>query len=161
MEKQTIKTEKVLNAYRVLSTAKYSKMADEDKIKVWKIARTLKPVADKFEDDSKDAAEKFKPSEDFSERLQKAQDYERILKEENAKGNKADMTKLPMGAAEYGEFVKEFQKYNKLVGEAVKEFADKEVELEFEKLSEDAFGKLMASNEWTMEQAMEIGMLIV
>ena len=111
--------------------------------------------------DSKDAAEKFKPSEDFSERLQKAQDYERILKEENAKGNKADMTKLPMGANEYGDFVKEFQKYNKLVGDAIKEFADKEVELEFEKLTEDAFGKLMASNEWTMEQAMEIGMLIV
>lgn len=161
MEKQTIKTEKVLNAYRVLSTAKYGKMDDGDKIKVWKIARTLKPVADKFEDDSKDAAEKFKPSEDFSERLQKAQDYERILKEENAKGNKADITKLPMGSAEYGDFVKEFQKYNKLVGDAIKEFADKEVELEFEKLSEDAFGKLMASNEWTMEQAMEIGMLIV
>ena len=161
MEKQTIKTEKVLNAYRVLSTTKYGKMDDGDKIKVWKIARTLKPVADKFEDDSKDAAEKFKPSEDFSERLQKAQDYERILKEENAKGNKADMTKLPMGANEYGDFVKEFQKYNKLVGDAIKEFADKEVELEFEKLTEDAFGKLMASNEWTMEQAMEIGMLIV
>lgn len=156
MEKQTIKTEKVLNAYRVLSTAKYGKMDDGDKIKVWKIARTLKPVADKFEDDSKDAAEKFKPSEDFSERLQKAQDYERMVKDGNA-----DMTKLPMGAAEYGEFVKEFQKYNKLVGDAIKEFADKEVELEFEKLTEDAFGKLMASNEWTMEQAMEIGMLIV
>ena len=28
MEKQTIKTEKVLNAYRVLSTAKYGKMDD-------------------------------------------------------------------------------------------------------------------------------------
>lgn len=156
MEKQTIKTEKVLNAYRVLSTAKYGKMDDGDKIKVWKIARTLKPVADKFDDDSKDASEKFKPSEDFAERLQKAMEYERMVKDGNA-----DMTKLPMGAAEYGEFVKEFQKYNKLVGDAIKEFADKEVELEFEKLSEDAFGKLMASNEWTMEQAMGIGMLIV
>lgn len=156
MEKQTIKTEKVLNAYRVLSTAKYGKMDDGDKIKVWKIARTLKPVADKFEDDSKDAAEKFKPGEDFSERLQKAQDYERMVKDGNA-----DMTKLPMGAAEYGEFIKEFQKYNKLVGDAIKEFADKEVELEFEKLSEDAFGKLMASNEWNMNQVIELGTLIV
>lgn len=156
MEKQTIKTEKVLNAYRVLSTAKYGKMDDGDKIKVWKIARTLKPVADKFDDDSKDAAEKFKPSEDFTERLQKAQEYEQKIKDANL-----DASTLPMGAAEYGEFVKEFQKYNKLVGDAIKEFADKEVELEFEKLTEDAFGKLMASNEWTMEQAMEIGMLIV
>ena len=153
--KKTIKTERVLTAFRVLNTAKYTKMSDEDKIKVWKIARTLKPVADKFDDDSKDAAEKFKPSEDFSERLQKAQEFERMR---NAGEN---MTDAPMGAAEYGDFIKEFQKYNKTVGDAVKEFADKEVELEFEKLTEDAFGKLMASNEWTMEQAMEIGMLIV
>jgi hypothetical protein len=155
MEKQTIKTEKVLSAYRVLSTAKYSKMSDEDKIKVWKIARILKPVADKFEDDSKDASEKMKP-EGFDENLRKAQEYERVTKDANA-----DASKLEMGAAEYSEFIKELQKYNKIVGDAIKEFADKEVELEFEKLTEDAFGKLMASNEWTMEQAMEIGMLIV
>lgn len=153
--KKTIKTEKALAAFRVLNTSKYTKMTDDDKIKVWKIARTLKPVAEKFEDDSKDAAEKFKPTEDFAERLQKAQEYER---KRNAG---EDMTDAPMGAAEYGEFVKEFQKYNKTVAEAVKEFAEKEVELEFDVLSEDAFGKLMASNEWTMEQTMEIGALIV
>lgn len=149
MEKLTIKTEKVLNAYRVLSTAKYSKMADEDKIKVWKIARTLKPVAEKFEDDSKDAAEKFKPSDDFDEKLQKAQEYERIAKEPDV-----DASKLPISATEYSEFVKEFQNYNKLVNNAIKEFADKDVEIEFEQLSEDAFGKLMASNEWDMSQVV-------
>ena len=66
-----------------------------------------------------------------------------------------------MGAAEYNEFIKKLQDYNRLVGEAVKEFADKEVEIEFEPLSEESFGKLMASNEWTMEQTVEIGMLIV
>jgi hypothetical protein len=152
MEKQTIKTEKVLNAYRVLSTAKYSKMADEDKIKVWKIARTLKPVADKFDDDSKDAAEKFKPSEDFDEKLQKAQEYERTIR--NTEKDSEER------AVEYGKFVGEFNAYQKLVNDAVKDFANKEVEVEFEKLSEDAFGKLMASNEWTMEQAMVLGDII-
>ena len=155
MEKQTIKTEKVLSAYRVLSTAKYTKMDDADKIKVWKIARALKPVATKFEDDSKDAAEKFKP-EGFDENLRKAQEFERVTKDADA-----DASKLEMGAAEYNEFIKELQKYNKLVGDAIKEYAEKEVEVEFDALSEDAFGKLMASNEWTMEQTLEIGMLIV
>lgn len=155
MEKLTIKTEKVLAAYRVISTAKYSKMDDGDKIKVWKIARILKPVADKFEDDSKDAAEKFKPSEDFDERLANAQEYERMRRDENA-----DMTKAKMGAAEYGKFVGEFNAYKKLMDDAVKEFAEKDVEVEFEKLSEEAFGKLMASNEWTMEQAMVLGDII-
>lgn len=151
-----IKTEKVLGAYRIISGAKYAKLDDADKIKVWKIARALKPVATKFEDDSKDAAEKMKPSDDFAERLQKAQEYERIVKEKDS-----DASKLPMGAAEYGQFIEELQKYNKLVGDAVREFADKEVEIEFEPLSEESFGKLMASNEWTMEQTVEIGMLIV
>lgn len=155
MTKKTIKTEKVLSAFRVLNTAKYTKMTDEDKIKVWKIARAMKPIADKFDDDSKDAAEKFKPTEDFAERLQKAQEFERKQK------SGEDMTDAPMGATEYGEFIKEFQKYNKTVADAIKEFADKEVEVEFDVLTEEAFGKLMASNEWTMEQAMEIGMLIV
>lgn len=155
MTKKTIKTEKVLSAFRVLNTAKYTKMTDEDKIKVWKIARALKPVADKFEDDSKDAAEKFKPTEDFAERLQKAQEFER---KRNAG---EDMTDAPMGAAEYNEFLKEFQKYNKTVADAVKEFADKEVEVEFDVLTEEAFGKLMASNEWEVSQVIEIGQIIL
>ena len=151
-----VKTEKVLVAFNVLNTAKYTKMDDADKIKVWKIARALKPVATKFDEDSKDAAEKLRPSEDFADNLQKAQEFERITKEKNF-----DASKLPMGAAEYSEFIKKLQDYNRLVGEAVKEFADKEVEIEFEPLSEESFGKLMASNEWTMEQTVEIGMLIV
>lgn len=154
--KTKITTEKVLNAYRIISGAKYTKMDDADKIKVWKIARALKPVATKFDEDSKDAAEKMKPSEDFADNLQKAQEFERITKEKDF-----DASKLPMGAAEYNEFIKKLQDYNRLVGEAVKEFADKEVEIEFEPLSEESFGKLMASNEWTMEQTVEIGMLIV
>lgn len=155
MTKKTIKTEKVLSAFRVLNTAKYTKMTDEDKIKVWKIARALKPVADKFEDDSKDAAEKFKPTEDFAERLQKAQEFER------KRNDGEDMTDAPMGAAEYNEFIKEFQKYNKTVADAVKEFADKEVEVEFDVLTEEAFGKLMASNEWEVSQVIEIGQIIL
>lgn len=154
--KTKITTEKVLNAYRIISGAKYTKMDDADKIQAWKIARALKPVATKFDEDSKDAAEKLKPSEDFADNLQKAQEFERITKEKDF-----DASKLPMGAAEYNEFIKKLQDYNRLVGEAVKEFADKEVEIEFEPLSEESFGKLMASNEWTMEQTVEIGMLIV
>lgn len=155
MAKKTIKTEKALAAFRVLNTAKYTKLTDEDKIKVWKIARALKPVADKFDDDSKDAAEKFKPSEDFGERLQKAQEFERM------RNAGEDMAKAPMGAAEYGDFVKEFQKYNKLVTDAIKEFAEKEVEIDIDTLTEESFGKLMASNDWTVEQVMEIGNMIM
>ena len=150
-----VKTEKVLGAFNVLNTAKYAKMDDADKIKVWKIARALKPVATKFDEDSKDAAEKLKP-EGFDDDLRKAQEYERVTKDKEA-----DASKLEMGAAEYGEFIKKLKEMNKLVADALKEFANKEVDIDFEPISEDAFTKLMASNDWTMEQAVMIGELIV
>ena len=152
---KTVKTEKVLGAFNVLNTAKYAKMDDADKIKVWKIARALKPIATKFDEDSKDAAEKLKP-EGFDDDLRKAQEYERVTKDKNA-----DASKLEMGAAEYGEFIKKLKEMNKLVADALKEFANKEVDIDFEPISEDAFTKLMASNDWTMEQAVMIGELIV
>lgn len=150
-----VKTEKVLGAFNVLNTAKYAKMDDADKIKVWKIARALKPIATKFDDDSKDAAEKLKP-EGFDDDLRKAQEYERVTKDKEA-----DASKLEMGVAEYGEFIKKLKEMNKLVADALKEFANKEVDIDFEPISEDAFTKLMASNDWTMEQAVMIGELIV
>lgn len=155
MKKKSISTEKVLSAYQVLGTAKFGKLDDADKIKVWKIARKLKPVATQFEEDSKDAAEKLKP-EGFDERLQNAQEYERVTKDANA-----DASSLKMGPSEYAEFIRDLQKLNKTTAEAVKEFADKEIEIEFEPISEDTFAKLMASNDWTVEQTMIIGDLIV
>lgn len=155
MKQLKVNTEKVLAAYRTLSTAKYSKMDDADKIKAWKIARAMKPVATKFEEDSQDAAEKMKPSEDFDGQLRKAQEYERITRQPDF-----DAKSLPMGVAEYNAFLETFQSYNRLVNDAVKDFAEKEVEMEIEPLTEEAFGKLMASNEWTMEQAVVLGDIV-
>ena len=151
MKKLTLTTEKVLAAFNVLSSAKYSKLDDADKIKVWKITRKLKPVAEKFDEDSKDAAEKMKPTEDFDERLAKAQEYERTVKQTDF-----DASKLPMGAAEYGKFIEEFKSYQKLVNDTISDFAKKEVEVEIETISEDAFGKLMASNDWNMAQVVAL-----
>lgn len=154
MKSIKIQTSKVVNAYNVLNTAKYGKLDDADKIKVWKIARVLKPIATKFDEDNKDAAEKLKP-EGFDERLQNAQEYERVTRDP-----KEDATKIKMGAAEYDKFIGELKSYNKLVGDAVKEYAEKECKISFEPLSEDAFGKLMSSNDWNLEQVMQLGIII-
>ena len=150
----TLKTDKVLKAYNIISQAKYTKLDDADKIKVWKIARALKPIATKYDEDTKDAAEKLKP-DGFDENLRKAQEYERVAKDQDA-----DASGLEMGAAEYGEFIKELKEYNRLVNDAVREFADKEVELTFDALSEEAFAKLMSSNDWTVEQAETAGDIV-
>ena len=55
--KKTVKTSEILSVYNIISTAKYGKLSDEDKVKVWKITRKMKPVATKFDEDSKDAAD--------------------------------------------------------------------------------------------------------
>lgn len=155
--KKTIKTSEILAAYNVLNAAKYGSMEDADKIKVWKITRALKPIATKFDEDSKDAAEKMKPKYEggFDETLQKAQEYERIIHTP-----KADASKLPMGAAEYDAFIKEFKAYNDLVTKAVEEFAKKEVTINIEPISEDSFGKLMSSNDWTFGQTTALSEII-
>lgn len=75
--KKNVKTEAVLKVYNIISSAKYGKMSDDDKIKIWKITRILKPIASEFEENSKDAYEKFIPNEGFKDNLQKAQEYER------------------------------------------------------------------------------------
>lgn len=146
--KKVVKTEAVLKVYNIISSAKYGKMSDDDKIKIWKISRILKPIASKFEEDSKDAYEKFIPNEEFKNNLQKAQEYERTTDKEQFK----EMTET-----QYRAFIKEYKDYNKIVEKAIREFADKEVEIEFTLLSEESFGKLMASNDWNMEQVTTLG----
>ena len=157
MKKIKVKTSEILAAYNVLNGAKFGSLDDADKVKVWKIARAMKPVATKFEDDNKDAAEKFKADiKDFDDTLFKAQEYEKLVRENG------DMQKAPIGAAEYNAFIEKFKHYNELVGKAVEEFANKEVSLSFEALSEDAFGKLMASNpDWKMAQVILLDDIVV
>ena len=151
--KTKVTTEKILSVYNILKGASYQKMSDDDKIKLWKIARTMKPIATKFEDDSKDAAEKLKP-EGLEATLEKAKEYEQ-------KRQKGD-TDLPMTEAEYLGFINgDWAKFNNLLTKAVKEFADAEVELEFEPLNEESFSKLIASNDWKMEQVMIVSEVIV
>ena len=154
MKKIQIKNEEVLNAFNIINAANYKQLDDSDKIKLYKIARAMKPSALQFEDDSRDAAEKLKP-EGIDAKLEKAREYE-------LKTKKGETDKLPMTADEYQAFIQEeWLPFNSLVQKAVREFADKVVDLEFEPLSEEAFGKLMASNDWTIEKAMTIGALIV
>ena len=155
MKKVTLKTNDILNAFNVISTAKYTKLDDADKVKVWKIARALKPVADKFNDDRDDAAKTHLPTEDFEERRQKAQQYQMMLSDKNA-----DMTQAPMSPSQFWKFYEDNAKYNKLVEDCLSDVGKKEVEVEFEPLSEEAFGKLMSSNDWVMEQARALGDII-
>jgi len=153
MKKVTLKASKVQEVYNVLKGAKYGKMADQDKVKVFKAVCKMKSVANDIDGQMKDAAESMKP-EGFDEavvRFNETQDRQRAGQKDN----------LPMTPEEAVDFVyKTLNPYNKLIADATKEAGDKEVELEFEPLSEDGLMKLMDSNDWTFEHAALIGDVI-
>ena len=148
--KKNVKTSEILSVYQIIGSAKYGKMSNDDKIKTWKIARKLKPIATKFDEDTKDAAEKMKPYEDFDQKLEKAQEFERLTQ-------KKEPTIDVMTKAEYDTFIKDFEAYKKMIDKAVKEFAEKVVKVEFEPLSEEAFTKMIESNDWTIGQVTVLG----
>ena len=145
-----MKTNEILEAYKVLQNAKYQKLSDDGKVKVWKITRLMKPVATQFKDDLQDAQQKLMPDGDFIQRLGKAMQYEQDKKNEKTSA---------ITDEEYQAIVKEVNEYNQLVNKAMQEYSEKDVELEFEALSEEDFGKLMASNDWTMAEVGKIEFL--
>ena len=152
--KKILKKGEVMLAFSILNSANYKQLDDADKIRLWKIARVMKPAAKQLEEDSRDAAEKLKP-ENFDAQLEKAKEFEE-------KKEKGDTEKLPMTDNEYQKFIREvYHPFNNLVQKAVNDESEKEVELEYEPLTEEAFGKLMASNDWKIQQVMTLGNLIV
>lgn len=153
MKQLTMTTEKVLKAYNIIAQSKYTKLDDADKVRLWKIARALKPVATKYDEDSKDAAEKLKP-EGFDEKAMK-------WNETRDKSSAGIKDGLPMSPSEFIDFLYHvINPYNENVNNALEELKGKEVELEFNTLTEEAFAKLMASNEWTMEQVAMLGDIV-
>jgi len=148
---KTFKTSEVAAAYAVLAAAKYSKLEDADKIKVWKVARALKPVAIKFDEDSRELAEKLKP-EGYDERVAKAQTFEKALRTKGDTG---------IGPAEYTTIIEEIGRYRQSCEQGLAEDAAREVELTFDPISEDTFAKLLASNDWNMTAAIAVSEICV
>lgn len=140
-----VKTNVIIAVYSILANAKYGKMSDDAKIKMWKIMRKLKPIAQQFEEDSKDCADKMKPTEDFFDRLRKWQEYNRLHQD-------GKPTIDIMTTAEHDAFTDEYNKYNQLVGKAMKESSEREVSVDFDPIDDDALLALMESNDWTLGQ---------
>jgi hypothetical protein len=148
------KAENVAQVYNILNAAKYSKLNDDERIALWKITRAMKPVALKLKDDIQDAAQHMKPSDDFDQRLTIARQYEQAQRD----GKEFDK----LSKEDYDAFIQEWRDYSKLVDTAVKEFADEEVEIDIEPITEETLSRLMASNDsWTMENAVIISDMIM
>ena len=151
-----LKTKEVLVAWQVLGQAKYDKLDNDQKVRVFHIGQMLKPIATAFSDYSADAAEKMQPSADFQERWDKAKVYETMTA-----NPKADMEQLPMGPAEYKEFmVKEYFPFDRLWKKAIKDEGDKEVELKFDPISEEVLFALADANKWNVDQTTAVAAVV-
>ena len=146
-----MKVRKIAEAYNVLASAKINKCEDVEKVAAWKVCHAIKKVAEDYQEACRDATSKLNDIEDYESKMQKALEYE------NKKGENCEMK-----AEEYKAFVAEYDRVRKLVDSAVKELGDADVTLDVEGISEDAFGRLLASNpDWEMKQIEVISDVII
>ena len=146
--KKEMTTNTVLSVYKLLNDSKLTKMEDKDKFIVIKAVRKLKPIAADFEDFKKDVQEKLK-GENFEEMQKKALQW-------NEEGDKTTLTE-----DERKEVNMFFYEFNKNMKECLKEETEKKHELEYEKLSEDAFGKFISSNDFKVDDIIKIQEVMV
>ena len=143
-----MKTIDVVNAFSALNGAKLAKMEDKEKFTLIKAMKALKPIKKEYEDFVKDAREKLK-GDNHEDMLKRVEEWR--TKHNDTKP--ADFTAAEL--KELNEINTYFNDYNKKVEECVKEEADKEVSPEYVRLSEDAFGRLLTSNDdWDVEKMM-------
>lgn len=138
-----MKTKQVVEVYNTLNGAKLSKMEDKDKFLVIKAMRQLKPISTAYEEFVKDAQEKLK-GDDFEDIQKKAQKWQ----------EEGESTSLSL--EERREINTYLNGYNNKVVECLKEEVEKDNELNYEKISEDAFGKLVSSNDFDVKTIMNL-----
>lgn len=145
-----MKTIDIVNAYNVLNAAKLSKLADADKFTVIRAMRQLKPVYTGYEDAVKDAQERLKP-EDFDALQKRAADWNATHKDKQLK----DLT--PEERTTLDGINAAYRDYTSKVEECIRDIAETEKTLDYTRLSQDAFGKLMESNpEWKMQEILGV-----
>lgn len=138
-----MKTKQVVEVYNTLNGAKLSKMEDKDKFLVIKAMRQLKPISTAYEEFVKDAQEKLK-GDNFEDIQKKAQKWQ----------EEGENTSLSL--EERREINTYLNDYNNKVVECLKEEVEKDNELNYEKISEDAFGKLVSSNDFDVKTIMNL-----
>lgn len=138
-----MKTKQVVEVYNTLNGAKLSKMEDKDKFLVIKAMRQLKPISTAYEEFVKDAQEKLK-GDNFEDIQKKAQKWQ----------EEGENTSLSL--EERREINTYLNGYNNKVVECLKEEVEKDNELNYEKISDDAFGKLVSSNDFDVKTIMNL-----
>lgn len=146
-----MKVKEIVQSYLVLKDAKLTKMEDADKFKVIRAMREMRPVVEKYSADEKEASEKLE-DEDYKSAMEKAEGHNEALKE----GDKSGM----LSYSELKEIQSVFDKVDKSKKEILNELQGEEKDMHFDKISEEAFGKLIASNDFKVEQMLYLEIVL-
>lgn len=147
-----MKTIEAVKAYRILKSAKLTKMDDADKLKTIKAMRILRPVSEEYDKDVEEGRKALQDDK-FEEMQQKAQKHNEAVQEKKQEGL--------LGYSELKELNEYFTSYEKSARELVKELDEKEITVTIGRLNEAAFGKLVASNDMTGEDLMALSDVIL
>lgn len=143
--KKKLAINKISTAYSLLDGAKYTKMEAADRRALVKAMRPFKKVANDFADFREDAIKRLRP-DNYEEVAQTINEFNSLTVEER----KAAVTET-----KYADALKVNMKFNGELEECLREEAVKEVEVEYEPLSETAIDRLLDSNlDWTVGQSM-------
>lgn len=132
-------SEKITELYHFLSSARLTKMSDDEKIAVIRLMRRLKPIATALDEALADAREKA--SSDDHEKLVGL--YMRLRNGDGSVGEQ--------DAVEAANYV---ARLNRVVSEAVKDVASLEHDIDKELLTAEATAHLINSNDWKLSQIM-------
>ena len=143
--------EKVANVYPLLDKAKYTKMENADRKALIKAMRPMKKTAADFNDFREDAIKRLRP-ENFDKIAELIDKFNTLSQEER---------KAAIADPEYQKALKVNGEYNTAINDCLSEEFDKEIELDFTPLTEDAVDRLLDSNtDWTIGQAMAVEELL-
>lgn len=149
-----MKKEDLLKVWELIKIGKFGKVSGDGKIKYIKMLAKLSPIVKDYEIYRDTITEKLMSEhENFRENFQEAQAYEAYQKDNT-------LEKPKMSKKEYEAFVQVVAKYNQDVAAALKEEAEKEVDVKYDKLTPTEFGCFCDSNDFTGEQALGLSVVM-
>ena len=144
-----MKTIDIAKAHFILKEAKLTKMEDTDKFKVIEAMRELRPITEKYEADEKEAVDKLKD------------DKFKSMEEKAGKYRQAEDKSKALSGTEISEMNAYYEKFYKTVDECLAPIRNKDVKLKFNKLTKESFGKLLESNDFTLDQIMQLDSVLL
>lgn len=138
-----MQTSTIIEVYQLLNTAKLTKMESKEKFQVIRIMRAMKPVAEEWDSFVKTMDEKLR-DDNHEEMLAKAQQWQK-------EGEKTTLSlDERMAVNEY------FGKLDKERRELIASEQSNEANVLFDKLTEEAFERLMDSNDFNVGQILAL-----